>query len=70
MDHRQAGIAEALDEAFDIGHDPGDAADIVAEACTEAAGLGEIALHVDDDEGELIVLHRKREGFCLDPHHQ
>ena len=70
MDDRQAGIAETLDEPFDIRHDPQDAADIIAEAGAEAAGLGEISLHVDHDKGEPVVLCRKGEGLCLDLGHQ
>ncbi len=70
VDDRQAGIAKSLDQAFYIRHDSGDAADVVAEACAEAPGFGEIALHVDDDQRQLIRSGRESERFCRYVTHQ
>ena len=66
VDHRQAGRPKALDQPLHVGHDPRHAADVVAEARAEAAFLGEVALHVDDDERHGVSPERKGEGLCPD----
>ncbi len=39
---------------------------VVAERLAEAAGLQEVALHVDDDEGGVIELDHQRGGLGFD----
>ena len=70
VDHRQAGGAEPLDQFLHRRHDRRDAADIVAEAGAEAAGLGEVALHVDDDERHRVRLEGEGERERVDFRHQ
>ncbi len=70
VDHRQAGGAEAVDQLLHRRHDRRDAADVVAEARAEAARLGEVALHVDDDQRHRVRLEGKGEGERVDLRHQ
>ena len=70
VDHRQAGGAEPLDQPLHRRHDRRDAADVVAEAGAEAAGLGEVALHVDDDQRHGLRLEGEGEGLRVDLRHQ
>ena len=70
VDHRQAGGAKPLDQPLHRRHDRRDAADVVAEAGAEAAGLGEVALHVDDDQRHRFRLEGKGKGERVDLRHQ
>jgi hypothetical protein len=70
VDHRQAGGAESLDQPFHRRHDRHHPADIVAEAGAEAARLGEVALHVDDDQCHRPWPEGKRKRQCVDRGHQ
>ena len=70
VDHRQFRCPEAVDEPPHRGDDGLQAKDIVAEARAEASGLGEIALHVDDDERDGPRIEPEGEGECRDLAHQ
>jgi hypothetical protein len=70
VDDRQARLAAAFNQPLHIWDDPGDAADIIAKTCAEAARLGEIALHVDDYKCDRIALKREGEGLGEDISHQ
>ncbi len=69
VDDRQPGIAKPLKQSLDVRDDPRDPADIVAEARAETAGLGEIALHIDHDDGAHWSSPWKGEWLRLDVDH-
>ena len=50
VDDRQPAARKAADQPPDGRHDRREPVHVVAEALAEAAGLDEVALHVDDDE--------------------
>jgi hypothetical protein len=70
VDDRQAGGTEGVHEPAQGGHDRLQAGDIVAERVAEAAGLDEVALHVDEDQGKPAGLPGERERLGHDLRHQ
>ena len=70
VDHRQAGGAKPLDQPLHRRHDRRDPADVVAEARAEAARLGEVALHVDDDQRHGLRLEGEGKRLRIDLSHQ
>ena len=70
VDHGHAGGAAGVHQAAQGGHDRLQAGDVVAERGAETAGLDEVALHVDHDQGELAGLPGERERLGRDLGHQ
>jgi hypothetical protein len=69
VDHRHPRLAEAGDETANRRNDRAEAGDVVAEALAEAAGLDEIALHVDHDQRCLRGIERELERLCVNHAH-
>ena len=63
MHHQHAQIARRGQHGGDWLHRAGKLGDIVAQRFAEAAGLHEIALHVDDDERCNRPIEVDRLGF-------
>jgi hypothetical protein len=64
--HHHPGFARGFQDRGDRGDGAGELRHVVAERLAEAAGLHEIALHVDDDERCRAPVDRDRAGFCKD----
>ncbi len=60
---QHAGIARSIQHRRDRLHRARELRDIIAQRCTEAAGLHEIALHVDDEECGLGPVELDRLWF-------
>ena len=67
VDDQHAGVARRVQHRRDRLHRARQLADIIAQRFTEAAGLHEIALHVDDEKRGRgpIELNRLRLGYHL-----
>ncbi|MCP1536173.1 hypothetical protein J2W79_001230 [Methylorubrum extorquens] len=66
MDDEEAGCAGGGQQGAGGRHRGGEQRDVVAQALAEAAGLEEIALHVDDDEGRPRRIERQGCGFGVE----
>ena len=66
VDDGEAGVTGRAQQRTQGRNDPAQLGDVVAERLAEAAGLEEIALHVDDDEGALGRIDGDRARLCVD----
>ena len=69
VDDGQLPAAEGFEEALGGGDNGAQAVDVIAEGGAEAAGLDEIALHVDDDQGHAAQGDDEVGRFCGDAGH-
>ena len=70
VDHQHAFVPKPLDQPRDGGDDRPNQADIIAQALAEPARLGEVALHVDDDERRTVLFEGIGERLGGDFAHQ
>ncbi len=70
VDDRQSGSAEGGEQPCRRRNDCLQKSDLVAQCFAETAGLDEVALHVDDDEGRMVPIEVEVEGTRLDDCHQ
>jgi hypothetical protein len=66
MDHQQTCLARSCKNLLDRLHRNAKSRNIITESLTEPAGLQEISLHVDYDQGGAAALDRQRRWICLD----
>ena len=69
VDHGPALLPGQVDQRRDGRHDGFEQRDIIAEGMAEAAGLNEIALHVDHDERRMTRVEPVRIGVGRDVDH-
>ena len=66
MDDEDAGAARGCEHLRARRHGCLETRDVIAERRAEAAGLQEVALHVDDDERHPAGIDRERSRICCD----